>query len=201
MSPGAPLPERLLGPGDVLLRCWVPDDAEALVEAVTRSADHLRPWMEWMADEPLSVDRRRAMIEEWERDRAAGGDAIYGVFMDGAVAGGCGLHHRLGEAGLEIGYWIHVDFAGRGLATTASALLTDAAFARPEIERVQIRHDKANLRSAAVPRKLGFTMVAEIDDEIEAPAEVGTSWYWQITREQWLDRGPLAPQVTRRPHP
>jgi RimJ/RimL family protein N-acetyltransferase len=192
------LPERVDGPSGVLLRGWVADDAQALDAAVTRSADHLRPWMEWMADEPLTVDQRRTRIEQWKRDRPAGGDTIYGVFVGDAVAGGCGLHRRLGQDGLEIGYWIHVDFIGQGLATTISAMLTDAAFAQPGIERVQIRHDKANVRSSAVPRKLGFALVDEVTDQIEAPAEVGVSWYWQITREQWRERAPLASAVSPR---
>ena len=33
------------------------------------------------------------------------------------VVGGCGLHGRLDEHGLEIGYWVHVDRIGQGLAT------------------------------------------------------------------------------------
>ena len=61
------------------------------------------------------------------------------VDADDAVLGGCGLHGRLGVTGLEIGYWVHVDHIGRGLATDASAALTDAAFAIPGIERVRIQ--------------------------------------------------------------
>jgi RimJ/RimL family protein N-acetyltransferase len=138
------------------------------------------------------------MIEGWQREWEQGGDVALGIFCHGEVAGSCGLHRRLGPNGLEIGYWIHAGFVRRGLASTASALLTDAAFARPEIDEVQIRHDKANLRSAAVPRKLGFTLVDEIDDEVTAPGEVGTSWYWRIGRRDWSARGPLVASVSPR---
>jgi RimJ/RimL family protein N-acetyltransferase len=58
---------------------------------------------------------------------------------------------------LEIGYWIHAGFLRRGLATRVSCLLTDAAFTVAGIERVEIHHDKANVASAGVPRRLGFT--------------------------------------------
>lgn len=202
MSAAEPIPERLPGrvdgPGGLVPRRWTPADAPALVEAVTRSAEHLRPWMAWIAEEPMSVQQRVELIEGWERDWDAGGDAVYGVFADGQVAGGCGLHHRLGRGGLEIGYWIGVDFLRRGLASAASALLTDAAFGLPHIDIVQIRHDKANLRSAAVPRKLGFRMVREVVDQIEAPAEIGASWYWQIRRAEWSPRAPLISALSPR---
>jgi len=48
------LPELIEGQGVVLKR-WRESDAEALATAVTESAEHLRPWVAWMANEPLSV--------------------------------------------------------------------------------------------------------------------------------------------------
>ncbi len=189
---GRRLPERLDGPDDVVVRRWVSEDAEALVAAVTESAEHLRPWMPWMAQEPMSVDQRVRMIEDWERDATSGGEVVMGVFVGDRVAGGTGLHRRLGAHGLEIGYWIHVGFVRRGLATLVSALLTDAGFALPEIKRVQISHDKANRASGGVPRKLGFRLAQETPDPIDAPGEMGISCCWQISREEWRGRAPLA---------
>ena len=47
--------------------------------------------------------------------------------LDDAVLGGCGLHGRLCVTGLEIGYWVHIDHIGRGLATDASAAWVSTA--------------------------------------------------------------------------
>jgi RimJ/RimL family protein N-acetyltransferase len=171
-----------------MLQRWVSGDAELLGEAVATSVEHLRPWMPWVAQEPLSVEARRELIQEWEREWAAGGDLIMGIFVDGAVAGGCGLHHRIGPGGLEIGYWTHVSFLRMGIASTAARLLTNAAFELPEISRVEIHHDQANEASAGVPRTLGFRHVREVTDTPQAPGEVGVSWEWQVTREEWLQR-------------
>jgi RimJ/RimL family protein N-acetyltransferase len=63
--------------------------------------------------------------------------------------------------------------------------LTEAAFAQPEVLRVEIHHDKANIASAGVPRKLGFRLVREVGDEITAPSELGVSCEWQMTQEEW----------------
>jgi ribosomal-protein-serine acetyltransferase len=178
------LPERIEGDG-VLLRRWVAADAEAQHRAVVESAEHLRPWMAWMAREPQPLERRRAMIADWERAWAEDGDVSLGIFVEGRVAGSCGLHRRLGPHALEIGYWIHVDFLRRGLATRAARLLTDAAFALPGIERVEIHHDKANVASSGVPRKLGFQLVGERPDGDWAPAELGVERVWRIEREAW----------------
>ena len=133
----------------------------------------------------MSVVQRRALIDGWERDWAAGGDVVMGVFVNRSVAGGCGLHHRLGPGGLEIGYWTHPAFLRIGIATSAARLLTQAAFARADITHVEIHHDKANTASAGIPRKLGFELIREIADEPQAPSSNGTSCEWQLTRERW----------------
>jgi RimJ/RimL family protein N-acetyltransferase len=141
--------------------------------------------MSWIAQEPLSLDHRREMLEEWERDWLRGGDVALGTFVSGRVAGSCGLHGRIGPGGLEIGYWTHPSFLRRGIATTAAGLLTGAGFAVPGITHVEIHHDKANKASAGVPRKLGYRLVDEVRDEREAPAEVGIECRWRLARQDW----------------
>jgi RimJ/RimL family protein N-acetyltransferase len=178
------LPELLDGYG-VTLRLWRPSDAAVLHRAVVESVEHLRPWMEWISLEPRTVEQRRAMLIEWEREWRGGGDAAYAVLIDEAVAGGSGLHHRIGLGGLEIGYWTHPSFLRRGVATAAARLLTDAAFAIPGIERVEIHHDKANRASRGVPRRLGYRLIGEEPDRPAAPAEVGTDCTWRISRDEW----------------
>jgi ribosomal-protein-serine acetyltransferase len=133
----------------------------------------------------VTSDWATVLIDSWDQEWLAGGDVVMGVFVDGAVAGGCGLHRRIGPGGLEIGYWTARRFLRQGIATNAAGLLTDTAFSDPAITRVEIHHDQANQASAGVPRKLGWRLVREGVDEIQAPGESGISCEWQITRQQW----------------
>jgi ribosomal-protein-serine acetyltransferase len=174
------LPERIETDGPLLIRRWLVSDAEALERAITESADHLRPWMAWMAQEPLTLEQRRALIRGWEEEWSRGGDVYLGVFVDERVAGSCGLHRRRGHDVLEIGYWIHSAFLRQGLATSVARLLTDTALAVPGITRVEIHHDKANRASADIPPRLGYRFVGEAPDERAAPAEVGVDCTWRI---------------------
>ena len=178
------LPERIDGEG-ILLRLWRPDDAERLSRAIAESGDHLRPWMAWMADEPQTNERRRAMLACWEQAWAEGGDAYYAVLLERRLIGSCGLHRRVGPDALELGYWIHAGFLRRGLARKVAARLTDAAFALPEITHVEIHHDKANVASAGVPRRLGYRFVGEQADEPTAPADTGIECVWRMERADW----------------
>jgi RimJ/RimL family protein N-acetyltransferase len=78
------------------------------------------------------------------------------------VLGGSGLHTRVGPRGMEIGYWIRVSHINQGYATEVAAALTTVAFRVHGVDRVEIHCNPANVRSAAVPRKLGYTHEATL---------------------------------------
>src|SRR2546421_3255934 len=188
------LPERM-GTGDLLIRRWLVSDAEALERAIVDSAHHLRPWMGWMAEEPQTLEERRALIARWEKEWAQGGDAYLGVFVAGEVSGSCGLHRRRGPDVLEIGYWTHRALVRKGLATAVAGLLTNAAFTVPEITQVEIHHDKANVASAGVPRSLGYRLIGERPDRAAAPDEVGIDCVWRVERAGWSGHVPAWPST------
>lgn len=167
----------------LLIRPWRLSDAAALRAAVVNSLDHLRPFMPWVRAEPLSVTRRREMIREWRRGAERGGDLVYGLFAGDTVAGGCGLHRRIGPGGLEIGYWVHVDHVRRGYATAAARCMARRAFREPAVERVEIHHDRANTPSGMVARRLGFTLVEEVERHVDAPSASGVICVWRLQRE------------------
>ncbi len=187
------LPERVEGADGLLLRRWTAEDAEALGQAIADSVDHLRPWMGWVCEEPASIEDRRARIEEWERAWSGGGDVLLGIFLAERVVGGCGLHRRIAPDGLEIGYWVHSGFTRRRLATRAAWLLTDAALAQAQISHVEIHHDKANVASAGIPRKLGFQLIGEGRDQPEAPSDLGIEWRWRMDKHTWQARASREP--------
>ena len=112
--------------------------------------------MPWIAHEPLPDVDRAVLFDTWERSYLDGADVIYGVFRDGEVIGGTGLHKRRGPNGLEIGYWIRADAIGQGLATEVAAVLTRAGVEKAGLERVDLSVDPENVRSLAIPRKLGY---------------------------------------------
>jgi RimJ/RimL family protein N-acetyltransferase len=108
---------------------------------------------------------------------------------DETVVGGAGLHPRAGPESIEIGSWVRTDRTGRGYATAAAGALADAAFAHLRgIDRVEIRMDRANRASAAVPPKLGFRLVGHEARELLAPGHTGEGLIWA------LDRAPRDPR-------
>jgi RimJ/RimL family protein N-acetyltransferase len=103
----------------LLVRCYSPEDASKLKEAVDASLDHLRPWMSWAKDEPTELDTKVELLRRFRGNFDLGTDFVYGIFSaDGSVVlGGTGFHPRVGPNALEIGYWIREDSIGKGFAT------------------------------------------------------------------------------------
>lgn len=176
------VPYRILTPR-LLLRCLGPTDAPRLAEAVARNLEHLRPWLPWADDENARVEvqyqRLRKVRSKFDLDEDYG----YGIFSrDGQqLLGSIGLHTRIGPGALEIGYWIDKDQVNQGLVTEASAALTKASFEIFKVERVEIHCDPRNLASAAVPRKLGFTLDATLRQRLrDQQGALHDSMIWSL---------------------
>jgi RimJ/RimL family protein N-acetyltransferase len=142
---------------EIELRQWEEADAKALNAVVAASLEHLRPWMPWASQPPMSVVARRLWIAERRREAAAGGDRHYGAFRDGAIVGAGGLHWRVGPGALELGYWTAAAHVRRGVATAVVEQLCALAFAEPRLTHVEIHHDVRNVASGAVACRAGFT--------------------------------------------
>ncbi|WP_083647068.1 GNAT family N-acetyltransferase [Kitasatospora sp. CB01950] len=179
LTPGRP-PELLPVGGGAHLRRRRPADAAALNDAVIANLDHLRPYMPWAANAPTLPESQQLSVrgeQVWDE----GTDFMYLLGLDAdpaVVIGGFGLHGRIGPGALEIGYWVHREHTGRGLATAAARALTEAALALPGITRAEIHCDESNAASAAVPRKLGYTLDRIDDEKPTAPAETGRKMIW-----------------------
>jgi RimJ/RimL family protein N-acetyltransferase len=142
----------------LVIRCWEPEDAPLMKEAVDSSLEHLRPWMPWAHFEPQTIDEKIELARTFRGEFDLGTNFVYGVFEpdESRALGGGGLHPRGGEGSLEIGYWIRADAIGQGLATELAAVLTRVGFEKVELDRVDVQVDPENERSLNVPRKLGF---------------------------------------------
>jgi RimJ/RimL family protein N-acetyltransferase len=185
-DPDMARPSRVLSGDVVVLRRWESEDAPVLLRAVTESLAHLRPWMAWAAGD-YDAESVREYLTAGEAGWDAGTDFAYAITVDGEIAGSCGLMARIGPGGLEIGYWLHPRFVGRGLATEAARLLVDAAFGLPEVSFVEIVHDSANVSSGAIPRRLGFVEVARVSPPQEpiTAGEDGVDVRWRLPRGEW----------------
>jgi len=177
---GSHPPDRIdFADAGVVLRRHRLDDVDALHAVIEESRDHVRPFMPW-------ADQCRDETAGFITHAVAGWDArsefnyLITRPADEAsgdpeqILGGAGFGSRGGPASVfEIGYWLRPDTTGRGVMTAVAGRLADLALEFDEVERVEIRCDEANIRSAAVARRLGFTLDRMEDMPITSPGEHG----------------------------
>ncbi len=154
-----PHPAYVIHTPRLVVRCYERDDVDAVHKAVLANVDALRPWMPWIDREPLDREARTELVRRFRGLFDLGQDFIYGVFdrTSGEFVGGSGLHPRSRPGVLEIGYWISHPHWGKGFATETAGALTRIGFDVMGAARIEIRVEPGNVRSMAIPRKLGFT--------------------------------------------
>ena len=131
--------------------------AELLFDAVDSNRDHLRRWLPWV-DGTKSVEDCRAFIRR-ALDQFAHGHGFHaGIWAGSRYAGTIG-HHRIDWANrsVSLGYWLGADFQGRGLMTAACRQFVTHAYSEMRLHRIEIRCAVGNLKSCAIPERLGFT--------------------------------------------
>lgn len=183
----------------LVLRCWNPADAVLLKEAVDSSVEHLRPWMPWAADDPQPLENRIELIRHWRSRYDRGEDFTVGIFdrSETVVLGGSGLHTRVGPRGMEIGYWIRASHINQGYASEAAAALTTVAFRVHGVDRVEIHCRVANVHSAAVPRKLGYTQEATLRRRESWPdGQLHDLMVWTLFVDDYADSPAASVPVT-----
>ena len=173
----------------LVIRCYNPTDALYLQKSIQESVEHLRPWLPWVKTEPEELQVKIERLRVFRADFDLNKQYIYGVFdpKETELIGGIGLHPRVGSNAFEIGYWVNVNHVNKGFATEFSAALTKVAFEIENTDRVEIHCDPQNIKSAAIPKKLGYVYEATLRNRNEnIEGELRDSMIWSILKEEYL---------------
>ncbi|CDN41805.1 MULTISPECIES: GNAT family N-acetyltransferase [unclassified Paenibacillus] len=144
----------------LVMRMAQQGDGPMMSETINASLDELRAWMSW-AQSPHSVEQaelnsRESAIRFLKREKLR---FVALEKASGQMAACVGLHHIDWNArAFEIGYWADSRRAGNGYVTEAVAAICGFAFVHLEARRLEIRCDRLNARSRAIPEKLGFRL-------------------------------------------
>ena len=155
----------------LLIRCYQPTDAAMLLDAITISLEHLKPWMPWANKEPTDLDTKIGLLRKFRGQFDLGEDYTFGIFNknETELIGSTGLHNRLGPAEREIGYWISAKHLNKGYAQETVCALTKVGFELENLLRIEIHCAPQNIRSLNIPRKLGYTLEKTLSDPINSP--------------------------------
>ncbi len=174
-----PLFDALRGPR-VTIRPYEDGDAQGLYDAVAASRDHIRPWLPF-ADAHQTVEASLVFIRQARARWIIREDGNLALIAnaDGHFLGGIGMHPRNWDLpAFEIGYWLRVDAEGQGYMVEAVRLLTRYLLEDLGAQRVMIRCDEHNTRSANVARRLGFAEEGRLRNAEPGPNGPRTMLYF-----------------------
>jgi RimJ/RimL family protein N-acetyltransferase len=141
------------------LRPVAPDDADAFFAWRSRP-DVVR----YMYQPPWDVATAEIKLRAWSSApfEEPGDVLVLAIEADGDVIGETLLKWAAGPRQAELGYAMHPDVGGRGLATEAAGATLRLAFAAYGFHRVYARIDEENLASVRVAERLGMRQEARL---------------------------------------
>ena len=162
------------------------EDAEVFFNLVDVDREHLRPWLPWV-DKTLTVDDSKKFIEECLEDFELKKSADFGVLHEGKWVGSMGFHTiRQRHEWAEIGYWLSKDCNGKGIMTECVKAMINYGFNDLGLHRVQIKCDADNVKSKAIPERLGFTLEGTTrEDHKKEDGRFSDGLIYGLLRDEW----------------
>jgi len=155
---------------------------------VDHNRAYLRRWQNW-PDTIITLDQMQQLIRQSKRKSANdhGFDLI--VQHRGQAAGKIGLvfvDWRRGSG--EIGYWLAQPHEGKGLITRSCRALIDHAFDEMGLTCIRIRCAAENLRSRAIPERLGFKNEGPLPYQASIHGKLHDELMYSLSQSTWDDR-------------
>lgn len=138
------------------------DHAQDLYDLTWSNREYLREWLPWL-DQIQSCDDTMKFIESTIKESSSGGAQNFAILYEGAICGVAGFHeinkeHRIGS----IGYWLTQNHTGKGIVTEVTKELLNIGFNEFKLNKIEIRCAEGNIKSRAIPERLGFTYEATL---------------------------------------
>lgn len=159
--------------------------AEIIFSAIEKNRVFLRPWLPFI-NYTQSKDDTVSFIKSVNQ-KPININEVYEIWYKTTFAGLIGFkdtdqtNHKT-----ELGYWVTKDMQGKGLVTKSVLKLSEFAFKKLNINRIQIKVATGNKKSSAIPKKLGFHF-----EGIERSGEKhGTKYFdlevYSFLRSDWM---------------
>lgn len=136
--------------------------AEEYFALTLRNKDYLRRWGYPIGDRS-SVETTRDFIERRLAQFANNRGFHAGIWYQGRIVGAIGYNNIEWEKQMaDIYYWVDAGLQGKGLVSRTCRTLVDYAFDSYCLNKVEIHCAVENVRSRAIPERLGFVQEAII---------------------------------------
>jgi ribosomal-protein-serine acetyltransferase len=130
------------------------EDTEVIFNTIINEHDYLGEWLPFV-ELTREISFTRCFIEDYlNSDRK---DLTCAIFYQNQFVGLIGLKDTdFDNKKTEIGYWLSESYQHKGIVTNSCKSLINFIFDKMNINRVQIKVAKGNMKSQRIPKRLGF---------------------------------------------
>lgn len=142
---------------NISLKLFEINDAEKILELINSNRSYLRAWLGWV-DSTKNICDTKDFIKDTREQFASNNGFQAGIWYNNKLIGVIGfIDIDWEDKKTEIGYWIDRDYQGKGIITRSCKALINYAFYKLKLNKVEIHCAEKNIKSQAVPKRLGFT--------------------------------------------
>jgi ribosomal-protein-serine acetyltransferase len=141
---------------EIELRILESRHAQEVFNQIEKDREYLSTWLSWVSYSNVLEDTKGFIQNELNRFANNSGFTS-GIFYKKKFVGCIGIHDiDCNNKKTSIGYWIGQSFQGQGIMTMACKSMTNYAINELLLNRVEIRACTGNLKSRAIPERLGY---------------------------------------------
>ena len=157
--------------------------AEKIFPLIDEDREHLSAWLPWVDETRTAEDTRQNLVDRIETFSRKEQAAFYGT-LNGEIVASVGYVSIKGGEG-EIGYWLLSKYIGKGLMTSFVKACIDYGFGALNLSKIMIKCAEGNVKSAAIPERLGFTKSDETGVERIRNGEMHRTLIYTLNKANW----------------
>lgn len=141
---------------EIVLKELSLSSAAIIFRSIDKSRDYLDKWLPFV-EHTINQSDTEKFIHSVRYSQNNQNEKVFEIWYKNVFAGLLGMKdiHKSYRK-LELGYWLDEDMQNQGIATRACKQLIKHIFGTMQMNRITIKVAVGNLKSSAIPKRLGF---------------------------------------------
>ncbi|WP_332647504.1 GNAT family N-acetyltransferase [Lysinibacillus sp. 54212] len=163
-------------------------DADEIFEMIDRGREHFRQWLGWVdasTDNTVTRNFIDMNLKKYANYEALDTAIVY----QGKIVGKIGLNSiNYANKTTYIGYMLDEAYQGKGIMTRATKAMVTLAFEEYDLHKVEIHVAEGNLKSRAIPERLGFQQEGIVRSNEWLYDHYVDHVIYGMLRKEWLEK-------------
>lgn len=172
--------------GNTVLKQSNAAHAAALFQAIDDNREHLGKYLPWISN-MKNTNTVKQYLEHCKLLCEKEAEVSFEIFNNNQIVGRISLHHiDKYNNNAAIGYWLVKEAEGKGIITRSCKEILHYAFMQIKLHRIEIMFTPENIKSRAIPEKLGFIQEGILRQTERINNKYQDVVVYSLLRSEWL---------------